>query len=53
MPLHIVTEAERCLNCKKPLCQQYCPVQKMCLFRIWERHSFYVKFLTIVMYSLA
>lgn len=26
MPLHIVTEAERCLNCKKPMCQQYCPV---------------------------
>lgn len=26
MPLHIVTEAERCLNCKKPLCQQGCPV---------------------------
>lgn len=27
MPLHIVTEAERCLNCKKPLCQQGCPVK--------------------------
>lgn len=26
MPLHIVTEAERCLNCKKPMCQQFCPV---------------------------
>lgn len=26
MPLHIVAEAERCLNCKKPLCQQFCPV---------------------------
>ncbi|MBQ7155912.1 MAG: FAD-dependent oxidoreductase [Synergistaceae bacterium] len=26
MPLHIVTEAERCLNCKKPLCQEGCPV---------------------------
>lgn len=26
MPLHIVTEAERCLNCKKPMCQQYRPV---------------------------
>ena len=22
MPLHIVTEAERCLNCKKPQCQK-------------------------------
>lgn len=27
MAIHIVTEAERCLNCKKPLCQQHCPVQ--------------------------
>lgn len=26
MAVHIVTEAERCLNCKKPLCQQGCPV---------------------------
>lgn len=26
MPLHIVTEADRCLGCKKPLCQQFCPV---------------------------
>lgn len=26
MAIHIVTEAERCLNCKKPLCQQFCPV---------------------------
>ncbi len=26
MPLHIVTEAERCLNCKKPMCQESCPV---------------------------
>ncbi|MBR2207373.1 MAG: NAD(P)-dependent oxidoreductase [Synergistaceae bacterium] len=26
MPLHIVTEAERCLNCKKPQCQVGCPV---------------------------
>lgn len=26
MAIHIVTEAERCLNCKKPLCQQGCPV---------------------------
>ena len=26
MPLHIVTEAERCLNCKKPRCQEGCPV---------------------------
>ncbi|MBQ7196608.1 MAG: NAD(P)-dependent oxidoreductase [Synergistaceae bacterium] len=26
MPLHIVTEAERCYNCKKPQCQVGCPV---------------------------
>ena len=26
MALHIVTEANRCLNCKKPMCQQGCPV---------------------------
>lgn len=26
MSLHIVTEANRCLGCKKPMCQQGCPV---------------------------
>ena len=26
MALHIIEEADRCLNCKKPLCQQGCPV---------------------------
>ena len=26
MALHIVEEAERCLTCKKPLCQKGCPV---------------------------
>ena len=26
MALHIVSEANRCLQCKKPLCQQGCPV---------------------------
>ena len=26
MPLHIVTEAKRCLQCKKPKCQEGCPV---------------------------
>ncbi|MCD7717602.1 MAG: NAD(P)-dependent oxidoreductase [Lachnospiraceae bacterium] len=26
MGLHIINEAERCLNCKKPMCQQACPV---------------------------
>ena len=38
MPVHIKTEAERCLQCKKPLCQQGCPVhtpipQVIALFR--------------------
>ena len=26
MALHIISEAERCLNCKKPMCQEGCPV---------------------------
>lgn len=26
MELHIVSEANRCLNCKKPVCQQGCPI---------------------------
>ena len=26
MALHIIEEANRCLNCKKPMCQQGCPV---------------------------
>ncbi|MBQ9046650.1 MAG: NAD(P)-dependent oxidoreductase [Solobacterium sp.] len=26
MALHIVAEANRCLNCKKPMCQEGCPV---------------------------
>lgn len=26
MAIHIVAEAERCLNCKKPRCQEFCPV---------------------------
>ena len=26
MALHIIDEANRCLNCKKPMCQQGCPV---------------------------
>ncbi len=26
MALHIIAEANRCLNCKKPMCQQGCPV---------------------------
>ena len=26
MELHIVSEAGRCLNCKKPMCQQGCPI---------------------------
>lgn len=27
MALHIVDEANRCLNCKRPMCQQGCPVR--------------------------
>lgn len=27
MALHIVEEANRCLNCKKPMCQQGCPIR--------------------------
>lgn len=27
MALHIIDEANRCLNCKKPKCQEGCPVQ--------------------------
>ncbi|MCR4676931.1 MAG: FAD-dependent oxidoreductase [Sphaerochaetaceae bacterium] len=26
MPLHIETEASRCLNCKVPMCQKNCPI---------------------------
>ena len=26
MPLHIMNEADRCYNCKKPMCQEGCPV---------------------------
>lgn len=26
MALHIIDEANRCLNCKKPMCQQGCPI---------------------------
>lgn len=26
MKLHIIDEAERCLKCKKPMCQQGCPI---------------------------
>ncbi len=26
MGLHIENEADRCLNCKKPMCQQHCPI---------------------------
>lgn len=26
MAIHIENEAERCLNCKLPMCQQYCPI---------------------------
>ena len=26
MALHVLDEANRCLGCKKPLCQQGCPI---------------------------
>lgn len=26
MPVHVVNEAKRCLNCKKPLCRTGCPI---------------------------
>ena len=26
MPIHIETEAARCLNCKVPICQKHCPI---------------------------
>lgn len=26
MPIHVINEAKRCLNCKKPLCRQGCPI---------------------------
>ncbi|MCB5473025.1 hypothetical protein LIP76_18970, partial [Erysipelatoclostridium ramosum] len=26
MGLHVIDEAKRCLNCKKPRCQEGCPI---------------------------
>ncbi|MBR2303285.1 MAG: NAD(P)-dependent oxidoreductase, partial [Clostridia bacterium] len=26
MAVHVVNEAKRCLNCKKPMCRQGCPI---------------------------
>ncbi|MBQ6223207.1 MAG: FAD-dependent oxidoreductase [Solobacterium sp.] len=26
MPIHIENEAQRCLNCKVPMCQKFCPI---------------------------
>ncbi len=26
MALHVLDEAKRCLGCKKPMCQQGCPI---------------------------
>ena len=32
MALHVLDEANRCLGCKKPLCQQGCPIHtNICL----------------------
>ena len=27
MAVHVIDEANRCLQCKKPMCQQGCPIQ--------------------------
>ncbi len=27
MPLHVIDEAKRCLNCKKPMCMEGCPIK--------------------------
>ena len=27
MTVHVIDEANRCLNCKKPMCRQGCPIQ--------------------------
>jgi len=27
MPIHVINEAKRCLNCKKPQCRQGCPIE--------------------------
>ncbi len=26
MAIHIENEAQRCLNCKVPMCQKFCPI---------------------------
>ena len=26
MAVHVINEANRCLNCKKPMCMQACPI---------------------------
>lgn len=26
MAVHVINEANRCLNCKKPMCMQGCPI---------------------------
>ena len=26
MAIHVINEAERCLQCKKPMCQEGCPI---------------------------
>ena len=26
MAIHVINEAKRCLNCKKPMCREGCPI---------------------------
>lgn len=41
MALHIINEANRCLNCKKPMCQQGCPVHTPIpeIIRLFKEHK--------------
>lgn len=41
MALHIINEANRCLNCKKPMCQQGCPVHTPIpeIIRLFQEHK--------------
>lgn len=41
MALHIINEANRCLNCKKPMCQQGCPVHTPIpeIIRLFKEHQ--------------
>lgn len=41
MPLHIVEEANRCLQCRRPLCQEGCPVHTSIpeVIRLFKEHD--------------